>query len=112
MNPAVPVAAAQARVVSVSADVAGADPLDFLRRARGGTRGFWARADRWVAHAGSLATLVANGAAPEGRFSDVQAKARDLFDFPARDGPGDLPAPRFYGGFSFRSVHFAAGLWS
>ena len=112
MNPADTVAAAQARVVTVTADVPGADPMDFLRRACGRARGFWARADRWVAHAGSLATLAANGATPEGHFSDVQAEAHDLFDFSARDGLGDLPAPRFYGGFSFRSDHCASGLWS
>ena len=112
MNPADTVAAAQARrVVTVSAEVVGADPMDFLRRARGRARGFWARADHWMAHAGSLATLAANGTAPEGRFGEVQSRARDLFDFSNGDS-GHLPAPRFYGGFSFRSDHSPEGLWS
>ena len=112
MNPADTVLAAPARLITVTAQAAGADPMLFLRQAKGGPRGFWARADRWVAHSGAVATLSVDGHGSTDRFSAIEAEARDLFEV----GPfvGDEPRGRnrFYGGFSFRADHSAVGVWA
>jgi len=84
----------------------------FLRRAKGGPRGFWARADRWVAHSGAVATLSVDGSASTDRFAAIEAEARDLFELPpVTDGEPTAPS-RYYGGFSFRSDHTPVDFWS
>lgn len=112
MNPADTVVAAPARLITVIAEAANAHPMVFLRQATGGPRGFWARADRWVAHSGAVATLSVDGNASGDRFAIVEAEARDLLDAePVTDGVSSAPS-RFYGGFSFRSDHAAVDLWA
>ena len=65
-----------------------------------------------MAHAGTVATLSGDGRSPSHRFSAVEEEARDLFAAaPLTDGRVGAPH-RFYGGFSFRSHHSAAGLWA
>ncbi len=112
MNPADTALAARPRLVAVTAEAIGADPMLFLRQTKGGPRGFWARGDRWVAHAGAVATLSADGHSSNHRFSAVEEEAHDLFEVdPVTDGGRRTPS-RFYGGFSFRSDHSAVDLWA
>ncbi len=112
MNPADTVVAAPARLVTVTARAVDAHPMVFLRQAKGGPRGFWARADRWVAHSGAVATLSVSGDAATDRFAAVETEARELLEIPpATDGEFDAPS-RFYGGFSFRSDHSPVDLWA
>ena len=112
MNPADTVVAAPAPLVTVTAEAVNAHPMAFLRQATGGPRGFWARADRWVAHSGAVATLSASGSASDDRFAAMEAEARDLPGAPhGVEGSSSVPN-RFYGGFSFRSDHSAVDLWS
>ena len=90
----------------------GADPMLFLRQSEGGPRGYWARGERWVAHAGTVATLSGHGRSRSHRFSAVEEEARDLFAAaPLTAGRPGAP-DRFYGGFSFRPGHSAADLWA
>ena len=116
MNPANTAAIAQARVLAVTGPAVGADPMRFLRRAGGGPRGFWARSDRWIAHAGALATVPAEGTHPSdpsgGPFSGIEANALALFDPGSVQGVGDAPGLRFFGGFAFRPEYSTADLWS
>lgn len=89
-------------------------PEDFLRRAVGQARGFWARGERWVAHAGVAAAVgsEAGGVADRDRYEAVRAAAAALAADPVL--PPDAPrAPRvrFFGGFSFREDHTAEGVW-
>lgn len=79
-------------------------PSDFLARFRGGPRGFWARADRWVAHAGTVATIRVDGGSD--RFGTVRAEADRVAGGAVAELEG-RPAtpPRFFGGFSFREDH-------
>ena len=112
MNPANTAAIAQARVLTVSAPAIGADPMRFLRRVGGGPRGFWARSDRWIAHSGALATVVAEATHPEGVFCGIEADAADLFDPGSVQGVGAAPGLRFYGGFAFRPEYPTAEHWS
>ena len=112
MNPADTVVAAPARLVTVTAEAMGADPMLFLRQAKGGPRGFWARADRWLAHSGAVATLSVDGHASTDRFSAIEAEARALFEVAPVTGSERTAESRFYGGFSFRSDHAAVDLWA
>ncbi len=112
MNPANTAAIAQARVLAVTAPATGADPMRFLRRAGGGPRGFWARSDGWIAHAGALATVTAEGAHPGGPFSGVETNAMDLFAPGSAGGVGDAPGVRFFGGFAFRPEYATEDLWA
>ncbi len=112
MNPAETVVAAPARLVTVTAQAGDAHPMVFLRQAQGGPRGFWARADRWVAHSGAVATLSVDGDDSANRFSAIEAEAGNLIDVvPVTEGEPSAPS-RFFGGFSFRSDHSAVDLWS
>jgi menaquinone-specific isochorismate synthase len=87
-------------------------PDVFLRHAGGEARGFWARGDRWVAHRGIAAELRGGPGAAD-RFADAASAARALAADPLLP-PGTARAPRlrFYGGFSFRADHDAAGVWA
>jgi menaquinone-specific isochorismate synthase len=88
-------------------------PDTFLRHAQGEARGFWARADRWVAHRGIAAELRGSAEAGVDRYDAVAAGARALALEPMI-APGSARAPRvrFYGGMSFRPDHEAVGVWS
>lgn len=112
MNPANTAEIAQARVLAVTGPAVGAHPMRFLRRAGSGPRGFWARSDRWIAHSGTLATVVSDGTEPGGLFSGIEANARALFDPNSVQVLGGAPGLRFFGGFAFRSEYPTADLWS
>ena len=88
-------------------------PDTFLRHAEGEARGFWARADRWVAHRGIAAELRGSPGDGVVRYDVVADGARALALEPMI-APGSARAPRvrFYGGMSFRPDHEAAGVWS
>lgn len=88
-------------------------PAPFLRRARGEPRGFWARGERWVAHAGVAAELRPPVGDGLDRFEAVREEAALMATDPVLP-PGAPRAPRvrFYGGFSFRSDHHPEGVWS
>ena len=111
MNPANTAAIVHARVLAVTAPAPGADPVRFLRRATG-PRGFWARSDRWIAHAGALATVSAEGTLRGRLFPGIEANALDLFAPGAARGVGDAPGVRLYGGFAFRPEYATDDLWS
>ena len=112
MNPADTVLAARPRLVTVSAEAIGADPMLFLRRSKGGPRGYWARGERWVAHAGTLATLSGDGRSRGHRFAAVEEEARDRFAAAPLTAGRPAAPNRFYGGFSFRSGHSATDVWA
>ena len=112
MNPENTILTAPARFVTVTVEAKDADPMLFLRMGKGGSRGFWAKADRWVAHNGTIAILSANGNSSIDRFSAVNNEAHSLIEV-APIVCGELESPiRFYGGFSFRSDHSAVDLWT
>ena len=111
MNPANTAAIAQARVLAVTAPATGADPMRFLRRAGGGPRGFWARSNGWIAHAGALATVTAEGTHPGGHFSGIETNAQDLFAPGSERGVGDTTGVRFFGGFAFRQEYATEEIW-
>ena len=50
-------ASSRRRLATVTIPAPDLRPEDFLRQATGEARGFWARADRWVAHRGVAAEL-------------------------------------------------------
>lgn len=88
-------------------------PETFLRHAQGQARGFWARADRWVAHRGIAAELRGSAGSGIDRYDAVAAGARALALEPMiAPGAARAPRVRFYGGMSFRPDHEAAGVWS
>lgn len=99
------------RLATVTVPAPDLGPETFLRHGAGEPRGFWAQGDRWVAHRGVAAAWT--GEPGEDRFHQVAAWARALALDPVLP-PGSARAPRvrFYGGFSFRSDHIAAGVWS
>lgn len=102
------------RLVSVSVPIEDVEPEALLRLGRGGPRGFWARKGRWFAHIGQAAVVEAS--APEDgadRFGQVWAHARAVFSCSWKDPQSQVnpPAPRLFGGFSFRSDHVAEGAW-
>jgi len=96
------------RLVTHTRSLGRVRPSDFLARFRGGARGFWARADRWVAHAGTVASIRVDGRSDD-RFGAVRAEAERLAGTAVGEleGPPAKP-PRFYGGFSFREDHAAS----
>jgi len=112
MNPADTVVASPARLITVTAQAVDAHPMVFLRQVQGGPRGFWARADRWVAHSGAVATLSADGNASPDRFEAIEAEAREMFEVVPVSGDEPSAPSRFYGGFSFRSDHTPVDLWA
>lgn len=87
------------------------DPEVFLAAAAGEARGYWGGPDgRWVAWRGALRTLRAEAPEEEDgagdRFNAMEtAAARVRCLDPHR------PGVRFFGGFSFREEHVAAGVW-
>jgi menaquinone-specific isochorismate synthase len=84
--------------------------------AAGEARGFWSRGDRWVAHAGAVATVdVQPGGSGADRFRRIRDAAAQWTSAPRAAFPGRdarlLGRLRFYGGFSFRDDHHPAGFW-
>ena len=83
------------------------DPRRFLSCGAGGARGFWARGDRWIAHAG-----VAPG--PDGEV-DLQITSHPdrLRVLAELSGPvwETWGSGRLYGGLSFSEAHHPAGAW-
>ena len=85
----------------------------FLRHATGEERGFWAKADRWVAHRGVVAELRGPSGPGVDRFEEAASAARRLaLDPLLPEGTARAPRVRYYGGFSFRPDHVAGGVWS
>ena len=104
------------RILTVAVRVEGPSPRAFLRAVAGESRGFWARGDRWAAHAGALATLeVSPEGAVAGRFRGVAEAAGPWTSAPRTDSAFEDPALagklRFYGGFAFRDDHHPSGFW-
>jgi menaquinone-specific isochorismate synthase len=104
------------RIVTAAVRVEDAAPEPFLRAAVGEARGFWARGERWAAHAGALATLELDPQAlPSPRFDTVRRAAESLASAPRTSAPEDDSALvgrlRFYGGFAFREDHHPSGFW-
>jgi len=101
------------RLATVTVPAPDLRPKPFLRHASGDARGFWARGERWLAHRGVTVELVADRSAGGDRFGVSADVARDV----ARrallpSGTARAPRVQFYGGFSFRSDHEAAGVWA
>lgn len=95
--------------VALDGDV---DPESFLAAARGEARGYWGGPEgSWVAWRGALRELRADGPDAVGgdadRFRAMEAAAGDVLCL-----DGNQPPPRFFGGFSFREDHVAAGVWA
>ncbi len=92
------------------------DPGAFLRWGRGRPRGFWARGRGWLAHVGALDRLVVrSGSGSRNRFLEIRERAaRFARREPAKGwgARGREPAPRFYGGFSFRDDHVPRDFWA
>lgn len=87
------------------------DPEAFLAAAAGEARGYWGGPHgRWVAWRGALRTLRVEAPEADGggtdRFGAVEAAAAEV-----RCLDSHQPPPRFFGGFSFREDHVAAGIW-
>jgi len=99
------------RLATVTIPAPDLGPGSFLRQAAGEARGFWARADRWVAHRGVAAEVAGPGS--EDRFGEVAAYVERLVADPIL-APGSSRAPRvrFYGGFSFRADHVPTDWWA
>lgn len=102
------------RLATVTIPAPDLRPEQFLARAPGGRRGFWAQTDRWVAHAGTAAEVRVD-ALPDGggdRFAVLGAEARKIAADPVLAPGATRPARiRFYGGLSFRDGHRAEGVW-
>ncbi|MDE2772897.1 MAG: isochorismate synthase [Gemmatimonadota bacterium] len=101
------------RLASFSVELAGASPLDLLRASQS-ARGFWSHGERWVAHAGIVATVGAEPG-PE-RFEQVRHAAAVAGgdagpSWPEGGDPRLIRRPRFFGGFSFRDTPGASRLW-
>jgi menaquinone-specific isochorismate synthase len=100
------------RIAVACAELRDVRPVELLR-ALPGQRGFWARGERWVAHAGVLAAL---GAEPgPGRFREIRDQARHAAQlgpiWPEGADPRVAGRLRFYGGFSFQDEPGASRLW-
>lgn len=101
------------RLATVTVPAPDLRPEVFLRHGAGGERGFWARGERWVAHRGVAAEVRVDDADGEGRYEKVADAARRVVGNPLlADRATSAPRSRFYGGFSFRPDHTAAGVWS
>ena len=103
---------ARARIASICLELEDASPLELLRAAPG-ARGFWARGERWVAHAGVLASVVAEPG-PQ-RFREIgAAAARAVVGDPTWPTNADARLAgrlRFYGGFSFQHEPGSSHRW-
>ena len=101
------------RLATVTIPAPDLRPETFLRHATGQERGFWARDERWVAHAGIAAELRGGRHTDGDRFDEVASEARAVAVEPVMaEGAARAPRIRFYGGFSFRPDHEAGGVWA
>ena len=101
-----------ARLATVTIPAPDLRPETFLRHAEGEERGFWAKGDRWVAHRGVVAELRGGGDPSVDRFEEVATAAHALALEPfIPESTARAPRVRYYGGFSFRPDHVAAGVW-
>jgi menaquinone-specific isochorismate synthase len=101
------------RLATVTIPAPGLRPDVFLVHADGEARGFWARAERWVAHRGVASEIRCDGPFSADRFEEVREQALELARAPLL--PADAtraPQVRLYGGFSFRTEHAAEAMWS
>ncbi len=100
------------RLVSLSMPAPGMEALHFLGQAQGEARVFWQNGQDQIAFAGFgvAAEMMAWG---DGRFQDIERKARRLFEYalvpPATD---PLATPRLFGGFAFRDDFTPDNTWS
>ena len=102
----------RARLATVTIPAPDLRPETFLRHAAGEERGFWAKGDRWVAHRGIVAELRGAADPALDRFEEVRAAAHELALEPfIPESTARAPRVRYYGGFSFRPDHVAAGVW-
>jgi menaquinone-specific isochorismate synthase len=87
------------------------DPARFLAGFEGRPRGFWGRADRWVAWGDALAEVVVEdrGGGGGGGGGDRFERLRAVLS--AHDGALG-PPPRLFGGFSFLDDPAPNGSWS
>jgi menaquinone-specific isochorismate synthase len=108
------VAPTERRLASASVYLEGAVPGGLLRLGEGTPRGLWARDGRWIVHAGEVSRVEVSCShgSPE-RFRTVGQRARTLLSSLPEDFRSGVsaPAPRLFGGFSFREDHEALGLW-
>ena len=86
-------------------------PGRFLALAAGGARGFWARGDRWIAHAGLAVgpqgPAEVNLTDTAGRFERAAGALEGIWAGRGREDGG-----RVYGGFAFSSSHAAGSVWN
>ena len=94
-------------ILSESMTCEGVDPLTFLQHARGQARFLWASPDNAhvVAGFGNAVELSAWGPL---RFEGIERQARQLFS--QWEGAG--PAPKLFGGFSFRADFVPDNAWT
>lgn len=110
--PAMTPRSGRARLATVTIPAPDLRPETFLRHAEGEERGFWAKGDRWVAHRGVVAELRGGGDPSVDRFGEVATAAHALALEPfIPESTARAPRVRYYGGFSFRPDHVAAGVW-
>lgn len=99
--------------MTAATSVDGARPDVFLRFAAGEARGFWARGDRWVTHAGAVTRAVVQGG-PD-RFRRIRERAEAVLAEPDAAGGGRTSGGRgrlrWYGGFAFAEDHRPSRFW-
>ena len=102
------------RLYQTRRDIEAVSAAAFLRLGEGGSCGFWASGNRWVAHAGALHELaVGEGAGSSEhdmgrcRFGSVQDRAARLFG--RIEGEGHA---RIFGGFAFAPRQSCDPVWS
>jgi len=87
-------------------------PEAFLRRFGDRPRGFWARGESWIGHAGAAKTLQVDKGSPYGPlWSEAQ---RVCGATTSEEDPSLAWArpPRFYGGIAFRQDHLPVDAWT
>lgn len=96
------------KIVSVTINAVGVDPIGFLRHNDSDKCGLWTEGDSWIAHSGSLEILTSDGThLNQGRFGKICEQAEQL-----RGLTDDDSRPmRFYGGFSFGDQHEPKDFW-
>ena len=96
------------KIVSVTINAVGVDPIGFLRHNDSEKCGLWTKGDSWVAHSGAVEILSSEGIdANQGRFDEIRDQVERLLQL------NDISSQpmRFYGGFSFGDGHKPGGVW-
>ena len=105
--------ASSRRLATVTVPAPDLRPRPFLRHAEGEARGFWARGERWVAHRGVAVEVIPDATVDGDRFGATAEAARQVARRALVSSEiARAPRVQFYGGFSFRSDHHAAGVWA